>query len=235
MPGWLRTGSPVSGHWWPALGGDRGSSGIAFPPLSEPRRDLGIIRSLGHLVAWCGLGPAPEISWACQLDQSVCRQLGLCVTASESSRCPGPAHGFSLAQLSADSTAPSPSRAASLAPQPGSHGTAEGKRLVLLGSTSDRRVTHSWGVPSLWAVRLTPVVLGTAGVDGTARATLLGLKGCARASGLSSKKYRLDAWNCSRAHRLCVRSLASTVASPEPSDTEGMAQGPKVPAERAEM
>lgn len=36
---------------------------------------LASIRSLGHLVAWCGLGPAPEISWACQLDPSVCRAI----------------------------------------------------------------------------------------------------------------------------------------------------------------
>lgn len=36
---------------------------------------LSSIRSCDHLVTWCGLGPAPDISWACQLDQSA-PQLG---------------------------------------------------------------------------------------------------------------------------------------------------------------
>lgn len=105
---------------------------------------LASIRSLGHLVAWCGLGPAPDISWACQLDQSVSRAIrALCHLPQLTPAVPGPAHGFSQRW---DQPVPALCRQHSPFPihrcpaglaEP--HGTGEGKHLALLGQSGDCR------------------------------------------------------------------------------------------------
>lgn len=80
IPSWLWAwtgldGEP-SGCWWGSTGEKPPArSGPPFLPSLCLAVTLASIRSLGHLVAWRGLGPAPDISWACQLDQSVSRAI----------------------------------------------------------------------------------------------------------------------------------------------------------------
>lgn len=83
-----------------------------------------------------------------------------------------------------------------------------------------------WFVLYLWAVGLIRVVLGPADLDGTAHTTLLALK---------TEPEPCDVLK--ETQTCCLELLLSSqprceepVATPGPSDTEGMGQGAKLPA-----
>lgn len=71
--GW--TGSPVGAGGAALVRTPQQGAGSRSFPSPCLAVTLASIRNLGHLVAWRGLGPAPDISWACQLDQSVSRAM----------------------------------------------------------------------------------------------------------------------------------------------------------------
>lgn len=161
---------------------------------------LASIRSFGHLVAWRGLGPVPEISWACQLDQSVCSAIrALC-------HLPPSTPGM-LALLMAFPR-PGNGPASPLCKQPSLFSIhrcwdrADPQHWLhaqdLMVEQKDqicfswvKKVTLGMDTPGdcpsciLWAICdpfLMRVVLSSAGMDCSAHATLLGLKCWARAS-----------------------------------------------------
>lgn len=70
--GLAQTGSPVAAHGPALVNNPQQRVGSCSSPSLCLPMTLASIRIFGHLVAWCGLGSVPEISWACQLDQSVC-------------------------------------------------------------------------------------------------------------------------------------------------------------------
>lgn len=184
------------------------------PSLCLPMT-LASIRSFGHLVAWCGLGPVPEISWACQLDQSVCPAIRALCHPPLSTPCilalltafPRLGNGPASPLCKQPSRFPAHRCWDGTAPQPWLHAQdlmAEQKeqiwfswvKKVTLGmdTSGGCHLCVFYGQCDPFLMR---VVIGSAGVDGTTHATLLGLKCWARASDLSQKKHKLAVWNYS--------------------------------------